>query len=321
MMGHSLALVLLTAAVSAPEAADGREGADYDVLEVSRLRCTIGNNRALGEHRAGYNGVFSISSPDCDETPFVPLYAGLNLENFFDARPRHPDNAVFFEPRVQDMRFERVGERAVELYQAPTPFYGIESRTRFELKEPYYIDLSFRCIPRKDDLAGGFFGVFWASYINEPDNKSYYFLAGGSTLDEPVWVQFMTQQHDLNSTVLSEDDTELPLDTSVPVLWNRFSPLRYSEPFFYGRFRNMVLIFIFEPNPHIRFAHSPSGGGSTRAKDGHNPAWDFQLVVPDYEPNREYGLNMRLVYKPWVDRADVLEEVRRYLASRRDAAP
>jgi hypothetical protein len=63
----------------------------------------------------------------------------------------------------------------------------------------------------------------------------------------------------------------------------------------------------------LRFAHSPSGGGKANTGDDTNPAWDFQLVVPDYEVGKEYGLEMRVVFKPWVDRADVLNEVRAYL--------
>ncbi|OHB75122.1 MAG: hypothetical protein A2W31_16265 [Planctomycetes bacterium RBG_16_64_10] len=78
----------------------------------------------------------------------------------------------------------------------------------------------------------------------------------------------------------------------------------------------MVLIYVFKPGPNttIRFAHSPSGGGTSAANDQHNPAWDFQMIVPDYQGNQSYSLTMRAVYKPWAGRADVLDEVRRYLA-------
>ncbi len=310
MICGSLAIALLSSTLTADlPPSQAQEGEDYAVFAVSRLTCTIGNNKALGEHRAWYNGVFSMSSPDCPQTPFVPAYAGLNLENFYDSRPRHSDNAIFFEPRSAPMAFKRIDEHTAELYQPETPFYGIESWTRFELREPYYIDMTFTCVPHKP-FEGGFFGIFWASYINEPENKSVYFLRSGSTLEKPVWEQFLTQQHDRDSTVRHESDTrDLPLDTTVPCLWTSLSPLRYAESFYYGRFQNMVLIYIFEPNPNIRFAHSPSGGGDTAAKDGSNPAWDFQYVVSDYEIGRKYGYRMRAVYKPWAGRDDVLKEV------------
>ena len=54
----------------------------------------------------------------------------------------------------------------------------------------------------------------------------------------------------------------------------------------------------------VRFSQSPSGGGEG------NPAWDFQLIVPEAKVNEEIRLRMRLVYKPWKGREDVLSEVR-----------
>jgi hypothetical protein len=290
------------------------EGTDYVTLEASRLRCVVGNNKALGEHKNRYNGIFSMWSPDQPETPFVPFYAGINLEHYFDARPRHADGNILFEPRAVPMTLTRPNDNAVELHQAPTPYWGVESWTRFEVKDPYYLDFDFRCVPRKGDLEGGFFGVFWASYMNGPLNKSIYFLAPGTSLDKPHWFQFCTQHHDHYSTVLQEnEDLDVTYRDGDAVLWNQISPLKYSAPFYYGRIRNMVLIYIFKPGPHVRFTHSPSGGGGSKSGDDNNPAWDFQLIVPDYQVDQEYGLTVRAVYKPWVDRADVIEEVKKYL--------
>lgn len=295
----------------------GIEGTDYARFSVSRLECVIGNNKSCGDHQAGYNGVFSLVSPDQPETAYVPLYAGVNLEHFFDRRPRSSDTAVFFEPRYAPMAFRRLSDTAAELHQPPTLTYQVESWTTFELAAPYYIDIRFRCIPRAPVFEGGFLGVFWASYMNAPLNKSIYFLGPGGTIQNPQWLQFCTQYHNHCSTVLHEADAgpkefgDLP-----PVLWNQISPLRYSQPFYYGQIRNMVLIYVFEPNPYLRFAHSPSGGGPTSDGTDTHPAWDFQLVIPNYEVGKEYGFRMRLVYKPWAGRADVLEEVERFLKAR-----
>lgn len=291
----------------------GRPDADFSEFSVSRLRCVIGNNAQAGEHRGGYNGVFEVTAPEDSFSPFVPLYAGLNLEHYFDSRPRSPEAQVFFEPRHAPMTFSRIDDRTAELHQAATPVYQVESWTRFSLSEPHYIDMTYRCVPRAR-VFQGFMGVFWASYINAPEDKSIYFLREGSTIDKPQWVQFCTQAHGRDSTVRHESDTaELPMPPASDTLYNGISPLKYSAPFYYGRVRDMVLIYIFKPNPHLRFAHSPSGGGRTPAGDDTNPAWDFQLVIPDYEVGEEYSLEMRAVYKPWKDRADVLSEVRQYL--------
>ena len=289
---------------------------DVVTLRVSGLECTIGNNKSyhgeFGSHRPGYNGIFSMISPDCEETPFVPQYAGMNLEHYFDARAEYDGNS-FFEPRYAKMTLKQINERTVELHQPPTPNFAVESWTRFELLEPYFLNFSFRFILHKDVFEGDFMGVFWASYINGPLDKSIYLLSEGASLEAPKWQQMCTQQHNRDSTVKQESDsTQLQFQKSSQSLFSSLSPLKYSEPFFYGRFRNMVLIYVFAPNPHLRFSHSPSGGGTNQLGNDTNPAWDYQLVVPDYQIGSEYQLHGRLIYKPWKDRDDVIAEIRNY---------
>ncbi|HPO13465.1 MAG TPA: hypothetical protein PLI09_08475 [Candidatus Hydrogenedentes bacterium] len=305
----SVAPVAILLAMIAAEANE-----NYAVFESEGLRCIIGNNAQMDKHNARYNGVFCITAPGATESPFVQDYAGLNLEHYFDARPRLSDRDLFFEPRVAPMSFARINNTTAELHQPATPFFNVESWTRFEIKGPQYIDMQFRCIPRKDVFQGGFFGVFWASYINAPEDKSMYFLSAGSSLDKPQWVQLCTQKHGVASSVRGENDVlELPYAEPDDLLYANSSLFQFSEPFFYGRVRDQVLMYIFQPGPVVRFAHSPSGGGRTASGDDTNPAWDFQLIVPRYEINKEYALNMRLVCKPWAGREDVLKEVRKYL--------
>jgi hypothetical protein len=310
LFGSLLAMLALCAPAHGQ---DGKPGVDHDSFRVSRLQCTIGNNASIGEHRAGYNGIFRLTAPNADESACVPTLAGINLEHYFDARPPSTDSKVFFEPRNVPMQFQKLSPTKAELRQEATPVYGVESTTTFELKEPYYVDVSYRGTPRKQ-LQGGYLGIFWASYINAPLDKSIYFLQGGSTINKPQWIQFISHVHGRDATVRpAADNTDLAGVADDPgTLFRNFSPLRYGESFYYGRIGDMVLIYIFRANPHLRFAHSPSGGGRTRSGDDTNPAWDFQLVIPSPEVAKEYGLDMRLVYKPWVSRADVLDEVRKY---------
>lgn len=284
---------------------------NYATLEASHLTCVIGNNAAKDEHRGGYNGIFSMSTPQQAESPYVPLYAGWNLEHYFDAKPPIDNRDLFFEPRNAPMEFAQNAENRVTLYQPQTPHYGVESWTEFTVGDPYYVDVAYRCIPCKDVFVGGFFGVFWASYINAPLDKSMYFLAAGSTLDAPKWVQHCTPEHGHDSTVRHEgDDYPIDIDPKGTILFGSYTPLRYSVPFFYGRFRDMVLIYVLKSSHLVRLAHSPSGGGSTPDGTSTCPAWDFQMIVPDYKVGESYSLRSRVVYKPWVDRADVLTEVR-----------
>ena len=319
MMIFTMALVC--AATAAPDTGQGdRESMDHAPFEVSKLRCVIGNNAAKGPHAAWYNGIFEMASPDQAVTPFVPSFAGLNLEHYFDARPWAEDAAIIFEPRSAPMAFKRLSATAAELHQPETPFYGVESWTCFQLVEPYYLDMNFRCVAHKP-LEGDFLCCFWASYMNAPINKSLHFLRAESTLEQPAWFQFCTLGHNRDSTVLpANDDGSITFQDGPRSLRDSFAPVRYGAPFYYGRIRNMVLIYVFDPGANIRFTHSPSGGGRTEAGDDTNPAWDFQFMVPNIELGREYGYRMRAVYKPWIDRADVLKEVASCLEALSEAA-
>jgi len=310
----SAIVLLVVGSIADAQNKEGVEGVDFGSLKVSQLTAVIGNNNAMGEHRPWYNGLFSLNSPHQGESPFVPKYAGLNLEHYFDAGKRRTDRQVFFETRAIPMSFKRIDARTVELRQDATPYWGVESQATIQLTEPYYVDYRFRCWPRKEGLEGDLLGVFWASYINGPLDKSIYFLSNGSTLDAPQWEQFYSQEHNLDSSLRHGSDSyRMPSVGERDALWRDESPLRYSEPFFYGRFKNMVLIYIFKSQSLARFTTSPSGGGLSSDQTAMNPAWDFQLLIPDYQVNKEYGVDVRLVYKPWVDRADVIEEARMYL--------
>ena len=75
-MGGAVVLVFVAAGALGAAEEDGQEGVDYATFEASRLRCVIGNNGAKGEHRQCYNGLFRLWSPDQEQTPFVPFYAG-----------------------------------------------------------------------------------------------------------------------------------------------------------------------------------------------------------------------------------------------------
>ena len=308
-------LLILASPITFAQKKVGVQGKDFDTLSVSRLSAVVGNNEFMGEHHKGrYNGIFSMTSPDQTESPFVPFYAGLNLEHYFDAQNRHPDGQVFFEPREYPMSFEKINDTTATMLLPKTPYWKAECDITVELKEPYYLDYAFRVTPHKKKMAGNLFGVFWASYMNAPIDKSVYFLSGDSTLDAPKWQQFYSQVHNRDSVLRhSSDSFEMPKVDKPEALWLEESPLRFSEPFYYGRYRNMVFIYIFKSDEIVRFTTSPSGGGWNEEKAANNPAWDFQLLVPNFKVGTEYGLDVRVVYKPWVDRNDVLNEVRKYL--------
>jgi hypothetical protein len=296
-------------------------------LNVGDLVAVIGDNEGYGEHRPGYNGLHVLKHRSDPESVFVPGVAGLNLEHIFDGEQELRDAAgerrIFFEPRRSPMCLRQLAEDTVELYQPPTPTFHLESWTVFRLVPPDAVDFLFRCRPHQHVFRHGYIGLFWASYINAPEDRSMYFR------DRGQWQQLCTQQHNLHSTVVHRD-SRLKLQFTEglpPSLYQNFSPLRFDEPFFYGRVRDLTLIFVFdflhwqEGQPELRWSHSPSGGGFDQQKQTAHPAWDFQWVIPRYDVMEEYRLRGRLICRPRCSRQEIVGEVHTWLKNRDALTP
>jgi hypothetical protein len=279
----------------------------HATFRAGDLTAVIGDNSAEGPHRAGYNGLWSLTHRTEPDNLFVPAVAGLNLEHIINGHDYDHDgtNRIFFEPRTAPMTFARISDTAAELHQPPTPTFQVESWTRFTLVAPHHVDMVFRCRARQHVFRFGTITLFWASYINAPEDKSMYFRHGR------LWHQLCAQTHNDESTVRHPTDrTMLRFVEGYPnALYRHMSPLRYDEPFYYGNYRSQVMILMFDRTAGIRFTHSPSGGGVNSERQSTNPAWDFQFLIPDYEVNKEYRFRARLTYRPRCSRDEILREV------------
>lgn len=279
----------------------------HETFQAGDLTAVIGDNDAYDGRRAGYNGVHRL----IHKTQPTSLFGitGLNHEHIFDGeQDLRGDTKVFFEPRNAPMTFTRVSGTEAELHQPATPTFFLESWTRFKLVAPHYIDFTFRCKPHQHAFRNDTIGLFWASYINAPENKSIYFR------DDKGWVQFCTQRHDDESTVRHVDDkVELKFAPDTrDTLYRNFSQIRYTDPFYYGLFGNHVYILMFDRFEGIRFSHSPSSGGPPSAP---NPAWDWQFIIPKYDVLQEYGYRARVVYREKCSRDEILQEFKAWRES------
>lgn len=282
----------------------------FDTFEAGDLTAVIGDNAASGKHRAGYNGIWSLVHKNEPENLFVPEVAGMNFEHIFDGDKQDEDDSrkVFFEPRHAPMTFKKLSNTAAELHQPPTPAFHLESWTRFELVPPHYLDMTFRCVPTQHCFAFGYIGLFWANYINAPEDKSIYFRG------RQRWQQLCTQEHNDESTVRHRDDkVELKFSEKYgQALFKNMARLRFDEPFFYGLYKKQIFLVMFDRSVQTRFAHSPSGGGDNKDRQTTLPAWDFQWILPTFEVLKEYSFKARVVYRPRCSRTEVLNEFQRW---------
>ena len=303
----------VTAAAIA-SAARAESKAVSTTLQAGDLTAVIGDNAAHEQHRAGYNGLWSLHHAKGTRSLFVPAVAGLNLEHIVTGE--HLEDAkTFFEPRHAPMTLTRHSDTEAELHQPPTPTFGVESWTRFTLSGPHYLDMTFRCRAHRDVFPRGYLSLFWASYMNAPADKSLYFL-GGLDSQKEMWTQLCTQWHNDQSTVRHRNDG---FEMTFPAggretLFKSLSRLRFDLPFFYGHFDDLVWIIMFDRTEGVRFTHSPSGGGANAELSTTNPAWDFQLLIPNPEVMRDYSLRVRTVLRPKCSREEILAEFRQWQA-------
>ena len=108
----------------------------YVVLRLGEVEAIVVDQRAVDDdvlrgHRAGYSGLAALRHDRRRENLFVPAYAGLNFEHIHDGMTQPRD--ILFEPRNAPMELRRVDDHTAKLYQRPTPHWGLESSTRYEL--------------------------------------------------------------------------------------------------------------------------------------------------------------------------------------------
>lgn len=279
---------------------------DIKTITISSgdIKAVFIDNSAYGDHhKSGYNGISELRHTAQDSNLFVPFYAGFNLEHIFAG-----DSLIdLFEPRNFPMELKQTSDSSVVLYQAATPLSHVESWTTFKVLSPNYIDVHFRCIIKSDEFfKHAYAGFFWASYINGPKDKKIYFSGQEQGEVGAKWIGAVPENHGDAGTHLGLNDT---LDIfTVPefnvTLASNYSNYVFNEPFYYGRFDNMVFAYLFSKPTDglIRFSQSPDGGGAP------NPAWDFQFIIPDFEVGKEYTFTARMVYKEWKDAEDIRAE-------------
>ena len=292
-------------------------------LQRSDVTAIIVDNAAidlpqLPGHRAGYSGVASLTHRKRDTNLFVPSIAGLNFEHIHDGTLAGlPEK---FEPRRFPMQLRRIDEFTVELYQPPTGNWKLESCGRYELLEDGTIQYTFECIPRQGGYRNGYIGLFWASYIHQPEDKAIHFR--GTQKDrpgKPGWIRAVTPSHGVDSTHPPVGyTTNINVNEDFPLtLVNHPSKYAYTAPWYYGVSNNMAFVQMFRSRDDIWMAQSPSGGGNG------NPAWDFQWFIPDYEVGRAYGFVMRAGYLPFHNHAQIEQATRthRTLLNRPKTSP
>ncbi|MCY2930970.1 MAG: hypothetical protein NTV86_16075 [Planctomycetota bacterium] len=316
-LGSVGAVILLLALAFAPAAAQDKAPAltgsaqplaeKSVTLQAGDLEAVVVGNDTLDGHGGGYNGIAKLVHKREGRPLFIPFYSGINFEHIFDGRD------AGFAPRGGRLTLWRFGPQSVGIYCPPDQSpWGLESMTRITLVAPHYIDLEFTAVPRKASYAGDYIGMFWASYINGPRDRSICFLGRdkGDESSPARWITALSPAHDVRSTHVARFEPKVwkTVDSRKwPGLAANVSDYEFDAPFYFGRCREMAWVYMFDrqcicETQTLRFSQSPVGGGDL------NPAWDFHVVVRPFKVDQAFSWRARCLYKPYAGAADILKE-------------
>jgi len=287
----------------------------YVQLRRGPITAVIVDNEAvdvpsLPGHKAGYNGLASLTHAARAGNLFVPGYAGLNFEHIHDGTLAVTRER--FEPRRAPMELRVIDEFTVEVYQPPTPNWKLESCGRYHLLADGTVEYTFECVPRAASFRQGYIGLFWASYIDRPEDKALHFRGREGAPGGAVrWLRATTPAHGVQSTHPPDGSLpDLPFAPDFPLtLANHRSAYRHAEPWYYGVSHGLAFVQMFRDRDRIWFAQSPTGGGEN------NPAWDFQWFIPGWKVGQAYGFVMRAAYLPFESQARIEAATRAHRAA------
>lgn len=311
-----------------------RKMESFPTLKTKEFVAYVADNSALGIHRKGYNGIASLIPRGRGNNVFVPTFAGLNYETISLAglTPYQEDGGSKFEPRCEPMNIENVGRERVVLVQPETSHAHVSARITFSVEEPHYlhqrIELVFHRRFCTNDQKNSFRSL-WASYIHMPSDCHVYRKLNETTPDLEDWVGVTKEDHNAREFLIRQlphnrelqaaehlavMTREQPLHSEVvPQVWSPMElPTRLSGPlsFYYGFCHgDLLFLMLFKQPERFCFAYSPCGAGKQPAW---NPAWDYVLHLDDVQLERTYCWDLCLVVKEYRNRADILDEARRY---------
>lgn len=271
---------------------------DWATYETAEFATDLGNNasRAHPIHDTGYNGIWSLRPNDWPDNIFFEEegfgqnrgISGMNLEHYFDGATDMSAPGVLFDPRYSPMTFERPSPNEAVLRQPPTKVFQVESVTRFKVVDPHYVDFEFECIARRDFFPHDYLGVFWANYMNKPEDPVIHFRGYRTPeQEEAEWITTVGGPYYGREAVLGPAPAEESLRGAAMFSRGSFD---WAEPHFYGVLHGYLFLLMFDCDLPLAIY---AGGSPGVPATGWCP-WDFQILIPEPQVGQAYGLRARL---------------------------
>lgn len=316
-------LVLAVILNPRPESARAAEGPPFPTVEIQsgNLTALFRDNADSPKILSGVDSLFhaATSSFDAFDPDTKGASAGLNFEHII-AGHSTPHN--MFTPRQDKYQLLWVpGSKSVKLVRrAEDDPWKVDSTMTYTVVEPNFIDIDFRCTPRDATLFAprGYAVFFFADYLNDVPDVALHFRGVDAEDSAEHWITADAPPGhvDYNSggTYRHRDAAPLEYDEDHNFklnLWSYDNP-RFTKPFCYGHsMRKMVFMLMFDrahtAEDEIRFSLF-----KFKLPKLARPAWDWQYVIHRVETGREYGFRARMVWKPYRNVLDCLDDYERW---------
>ncbi len=309
-----------SALLAAPQSGAGRQypeiswvDEDYDpsiTIETETLIAKIIDNTGLlvgpgnlwlqpeYSHHLGYHGIRSLWHKQEKRNIVAPFVSWLNLQGLevegveldpVDSRSR------FGVGRGWPIRMSGDSERVI-LEISRMPLSGIEYRLELAPSGFDSLDFSIQFLLHKKNRTRAAFSASWPCYMSTYDEIQLHSLTGSP--DSFRWTAFGEKEEFVVGETVGYVHSQRTFSQPQPIAY----------PLVYGRIGEYVLT-IMASRPEVQF-FLVNAGGHRPYYPVQNPAWDFSFRIHDYELQKPFGFEGRIIYKTWKDSDEIL---RRYL--------
>ena len=243
---------------------------------------------------------------------------GLYFEHIFNGTAA--DKALAMFTPNKDIHFvERLSDTSARMvHPAEHSSWGIESAMTYTLVQDG-VEMEFAAKPTQARFPLGYAAFMWASYMNHTRERRIHFI--GKNGDQAGWMTFGEDlENDFEKgTIRHESVSPLPFEDGAELLNLTEHPTKvFTKPFYYGLVDGdglatttddtMAYIMMFDRAEPMRLALWNFIKNATGQPNPNSPAWDWQFVIQNPQPGTTYGYRAKMLYKPFVDEADVERE-------------
>jgi len=318
----ALILILGNTSISFPSELINWEKKTSITVKNGDLTVLFRDNSTSPKILSGIQSLFNIkdaSDYDAYDPDTEGASAGMNFEHIISGH-KSPYNK--FTPRQGKYDLFHLPDRnsVILIRNRKDSPWDVSSTLTYEVANPHYIDVEFRCKAHNAELFGKrrYAIFFFANYMNDVKEVPLNFLGVEYAGGEEKWIAAEAPKGhpDWNSggtyRYINAEPLEYDMDMNFRLnSWSYDYP-RFTKPFYYGHAaHDMVFILMFNKtftqDDQIRFSLF-----KFKVPKHPRPAWDFQYVINKVEEEKEYGFKGRLVWKRFVSAQDCLGEYEKW---------